>query len=1034
LKGKLFVKTQNYFTVQKSYSKMLKIIPFILLCSSLFAQQNYFFEHYSLDKGLSQGSGYAVAQHDGFMWMGTQDGLNRFDGYDFKVFRSDDANGVNDNFIQNFLQDSKNRFWVATVKGICLYNQADESFETFDNYFKIKHLVSQVSVRNIAEDNKGNIWIITDENGIYCFNPTAKRFQTYFEKANNLIEFHKSSDGRFWLLSDEDVYLFDEQGSKFIPQNIKKILGFTNKNVLRAIVTDHQSNLWLGTYEDGVFVLSPQRKLLKHYTKGNDAQSLSSNEIKCFLKDSENRIWIGTRNAGISLYLPENKQFVAIQNNKSDPKSLGKNYVLSFFEDQQSNIWVGLSGGGFDKYDPRKYHFQVIEHNPEKPNATLSDNMVFKIIGHQNHLYFGTQAGGLARMDTLNHTFKVYRPIRNDPTSILHSEVYDISVDSEKNLWLATGRGLCQFMPDKQTFRAYLRQDKEASLYLFAARVLNNQKELWAGGQRGIFRFDLQKKQWKDWGDLPEIEKIAKYVVRVIFEDSQQNIWLGTLGHGLIRYSPKTQKITVFDDKIGLKCANIRSIYEDQNNLWVGSDCGLFKLNLQNQRVEKHFSMKNGLANNVIYGIVEDSDKNLWLSSNRGLMKFSKKTGLLKSYNQSVGLSSNEFNTNCTYKSPSGTLYFGSIAGVTQFNPKNLRAYDYSPQVRITKIKVLDSLYNPKAKELKLNYQQNFIDIDFSTFNFSNTESNTYQHQLVGIEEDWMDVGTNHTAHYTNLPSGEYLFKVRSKNADGIQNPAETSLKISIEPPFWQTKWFRSMLLIVLLSGVYFIFRNRINQIRKEESRKTELQHIRSQAEMVAMKAQINPHFIFNCLNTVDSYILTNQRKEASRFLQFFSQLIRLVLENSGEELVSIERDLEALKLYISLEEERYEHRFKTFFDIDKKILESDYRIPPMLLQPFVENAIIHGLRHRVGADGKLKIALQLNGNQLFIQIEDNGIGRKASAEINKNRAVYHQSKGLDLTIQRIKALGELYDSPSSYEVIDLAEGTKVCIEIPVKA
>ncbi|MGL4632158.1 MAG: ligand-binding sensor domain-containing protein [Leadbetterella sp.] len=998
--------------------------------SILKGQSKFLFEHYSLEQGLSQGSGYAVAQYDNFMWMGTQDGVNRFDGYNFKVFRSDDVKGVNDNFIQGFLHDSQNRFWVATIKGICLYDKANESFEKLDDYFKIKHVLNKVSVRKITEDRAGNIWFITDENGIFCFNSKTKQFQSYFDKANNFIELDKSPDGKLWLLSDEDVYLFDVQLARFIPQNIKKVLGFTNKNVLRAISTDKQSNLWLGTYEDGIYVLSPQRKLLKHYTKGDDSQSLSSNEIKCFLRDSENRIWVGTRNAGISLYLPDKDEFAKIIHNQTDSKSLAKNYVLSFFEDRQSNIWVGLSGGGFDKFDPRKYHFQIIEHNPEKPTNSLSDNMVFKIMGHKNYLYIGTQAGGLARMDTLSHAFQIYRPIKNDPRSILHSEVYDISTDTQKNLWLATGRGLCAFNTEKQIFQSYLQQGTESSLYLFAVKVLHNQTELWAGGQRGIFRFDLVKKQWKTWRDLPEMDKISNYVIRVIFEDSQQNIWFGTLGHGLIRYSFKTKKVDIFDDKVGLKCANIRSMYEDNTHLWVGTDCGLFKFKKDQMSLENHFSIKNGLSNNVIYGIIQDLDNHLWLSSNRGLMKFSKEKGLLKSYRQSEGLSSNEFNTNCTYKSPGGTLYFGSIAGITHFNPKKLRSNDFSPQVRITQIKVLDSLYNPNIPELQLNYLQNFIDIDYSTFNFSNTESNTYQHQLLGIDEDWIDGGTSHSAHYTNLPPGEFIFKVQSKNADGIESKLETNLHIRIKPPFWATRWFKTLLLGTLICVLYIVFRNRVNQIRKEGERKNELNHIRSQAEMIAMKAQINPHFIFNCLNTVDAYILTNKKKEASHFLQMFSKLVRNVLESSSEELISVGRDLETLKLYTSLEEERFENKFKTAYVLEDDDIKS-LQIPPLLLQPFVENAILHGIRHLENLNGSITIALQMDDSLLRIEITDTGVGRIASKELNKNRLNYHESKGIQLTINRIVAFGELYNQKSSYEIVDLPQGTQIIIKIP---
>ena len=920
---------------------------------------------------------------------------------------------------------------MATVKGICFYKPKTEIFVNFNTEFKLNHILGKVSIRKITEDQQGNIWIITDENGIFRFNPKTKAIKSYYEKANNFIEFEKAADGKFWLLSDQDMYLFDPILSVFKAQNIKKSLGFTNKNVLRAIVSDKDANLWLGTYQEGIYVFSPQGKLIKNIRKSDDPKGLSSNEIKCFMRDSKDRIWVGTRNAGISVYLPENDSFVKISNSKTDSKSLGKNYVLSFFEDRQANIWVGLSGGGFDKYDPLKYPFGIIEQNSENFQKGLSDNMVFKVFGQGKYLYFGTQAGGLSRLDTSSQTFTTFKPIANKPSSILHSEVYDISADAEQNLWLATGRGLCQYFPQQESFKSYLQTNNDLSLYLFAARVLKNNKELWAGGQRGIFRFDLGTKKWKDWDDLPALINISKYVVRVIYEDAQENVWFGTLGHGLIKYAPKTQQVTVFDDKNGLKCANIRSIYEDKNSIWVGSDCGLFKISSKQDKIQKHYSIKNGLVNNVIYGIVQDQNQNYWLSSNKGLMKFSESKGLLKAFTQNDGLSSNEFNSNCTYKASNGTLYFGSIAGITHFDPNKLKANTYSPAARIIQMKVNNTAYIPNSQILKLSYTQNFVDFEYSNFNFSNTESNTYQHQLIGIENQWVDQGTQHVAHYTNLPPGEYTFKVKSKNADGIQNAIEASVSFHIEPPFWQNKWFRSLLLVLLLSLTYIIFKNRIEQIRKEEARKTELQHIRSQAEMIALKAQINPHFIFNCLNTVDSYVLSNQKKAASDFLQTFSKLMRLVLENSGEELVPFEKDLEALKLYTSLEEERFEHTFTTIFDIDRAILDKALQIPPMLLQPFLENAILHGLRHQNTHPKTLIITAKLIEETVHISINDSGIGRQAANKLNKNRLIFHKSKGLELTINRIKALGEFYNLETSYEVIDHEIGTEIKIKIP---
>ena len=1033
------------------------------------ADQNYLFEHFSPQKGLSQGSGYAIASYNNFMWFGTQDGLNRFDGYTYKVYRTGENQAIRDNFIQCLLADSRGRFWVGTVRGIDLYNKDRDDFVAVSKAFAIPatHPVNNLAVRRLIEDREGMVWMMTDERGVYRFNPATGHIAGFLERDNSLVDITLAADGTVWITSDNDAYFYDAARACLQPVNLKKTLGLPTATIFRAVVGDAEGNIWVGTYEQGVFVVKPRgaTRMIRvadvvHYEKGSSLRSLGGNQISSLFRDKSNRIWVGTRTEGISLFSPRTRTFVHFRNHENRTRSLASNYVLSFFEDRQDNIWVGLSGEGIDKIDPRKAPFRLIQRDSEQlPGNTLADNMVYKVLAVSDKLYIGTQAGGLSVYSLPTGTLQTFLPQPANPASILHNQVHDIVANSARNLWLATGRGLCYYEANTQRFTSYLQVGQPTLLYLYALALPGNGRELWAGGQRGIDRFDVTTRRWIPWTGIPEMEAISNYVVRLIYEDSRHNVWLGTLGHGLLCYNPQTRQVTSFDQKNGVSCHNIRSLKEIGNTLWIGTDCGLFTLDMTTSTVTAQFTERDGLPNEVIYGILSDADNYLWLSSNKGLTRFwpggAGRPRSVKNYGVNDGLQSDEFNTNATSQHPDGTLFFGGVKGITYFRPRELMPNRFVPPVRLTSIRVLDSLYAPNQAEIRLTHKQNFIDFMFVAFSFSNTEKNTYAYRLDGINADWVRSGTRNFASYTNLPAGTYTFRVKGSNDDGLENPVEASIRVVITPVFYQTWWFRLLLGLLVLAFVWLAYRNHLSfrtvraKLEKEEAirqqKEAELKEASarfqqriSETEMAALRAQMNPHFIFNCLNSIQFFTAQKDIERASDYLTKFSRLIRMVLENSRSERVTLHNELETLRLFMDMEMMRFGKKIRYVIDLDEQIDTEAIEIPPLLLQPFVENAIWHGLMHKDEGGTVLVSVQQPTADRLRIMITDDGVGRAKAAEYKSKSATHNKSFGMKITAERIELINQMYHTNTQVAITDLvdecgrATGTKVIVDIPL--
>lgn len=818
----------------------------------------YRFEHITQKEGLEQGSGYAVSQFDDFIWFATQDGLSRYDGYSLKTFKTTTRNGINSSFVQALLADSKGRFWVGTRKGINFYDKRIEGFKSFRQELTIAHSLDSVSIEKFIEDYHGNVWIMTDEQGVFRYSYATKKLAHYLPLQTNLYDFCLDRSGNLWLSTYDDVFYFDYDHNAFVPTNIKTKLRINSKSVVQAICFDVDNKLWMSIYNQGVYQMDTPKKFKnwKHFTKGTEPFYISDNEIRCIMKDRAGNLWLGTKQGGVSLYRYDLKQFVHIRKELANEASLGEDFVLSLFQDRQGIVWLGLGSSGFSKYDPLRFPFRTIKKQTNLFN-TMLDDMVFTIWGDDSGLYFGTNKGGLSYLNSLGQ-FQNFVNDPRDPNSLQHNEIYSISTQGDNYLWLATSSGLNRFDKKTRHFKSFL---PNKPYYLYAV-VATSFGEIWTGGERGLECFNTKTGQWKKKGQFGSLEAYKSHTIRTFFVDSKHRIWIGTLGHGVICYDPTTKTTRQFDNKQGLTCSNVRSFYEDTQSLFIGTDCGLYEMDLKSFKISNHYSSVVGkplfrLPNDVIYGIRKDKRGDFWLSCNKGLIHFSQTKGVIRNYDSRDGLQSNEFNTNCSFVDPAGNLYFGGVKGVNYFNPDSLRKNTFVPPLKMTKMKVMDSLYYPSQKKLELQYDQNFFEFEFVALNFSNTLKNQYLYKMEGVDGHWIPTQEKRTINYTKLPPGEYQFMVRGSNGDGVWNPEPLSLKINIIPPFWGHWWFWPLVWLLAFSALgmayYFYLKNefknklKIQTIRNEiasdlhDDVGSTLGNISFLGEMAKMKFQKNP-------------------------------------------------------------------------------------------------------------------------------------------------------------------------------------------------
>jgi DNA-binding NtrC family response regulator/ligand-binding sensor domain-containing protein len=862
------------------------------------------FQHLTVADGLPNNHVKCIIQdHLGFLWFTTQNGLVKYDGYDFKIYAPEPNNphSLSTRDPISVIEDHLGDLWIGTWSdGLIKF---DRKTETFNNYLPDEndpHSLITDGVYIMYEDNDNTLWLGTIGEGLEKFDRVTETFIHYRHDPENLNSLSNNavnailedSEGNLWVGTTIGLNRFNKKTETFErfmseSENPNSLIN----NQIHEIIEDHSGNVWIAT-AGGLSKYNPKQDSWKSYINDpNNPNTLTNNYLSFVFEDSKNRIWVGSRWNGLNLFNPNNDGFIRYNSNPNDPYTISSDYTFSMNEDRTGVLWVGCWLSGLNKLDPYSNKFKHYKNIPGDPNS-LSNNWIWCLYSdNRGILWIGTRNGGLNRFDPRTETFKNFTNNPNDPTSISDNSIGYVFEDSQNNLWVGTNNGLNRFNEYNETFERYYPEredDRNIVNGSIMSIVEDSSKNLWLGTYGGgLIKLDLNSILQDELSFIrymhnPEdSNSINLNRINTLFIDSFGSLWIGTDVGGLDKYLPESESFQhYYERESGLDV--ILSIHEDKaGRFWVGTYNG--GLNLLNRATGEReiFSTKAGLPHHTIKDILEDENGNLWLSTERGLSKFNYEKKSIRNYTVSEGLQAGFFHMRAATIGLNGEMYFGGINGFNKFHPEDLIDNPFQPDVLISDIKLFDTSLpiggdSPLktninlAEQIELSYNQNDIILEYVALHYSRSKEITYEYKLDSYDKNWRKAGTNRFATYTNLEPGDYTFFVKAISSDGVDSKKPVSLKIVIIPPFWQTIWFKGLIIFIFISLLYLGYRIRVNQLEQKRKRLEERVAERTEA---AKKLQ-------NALNEVE--LLKNRLQDENIYLQS-----ELKVEHNFENIIS---------------------------------------------------------------------------------------------------------------------------------------------------
>ncbi len=830
--------------------KPLRALPIIMFAIGLvtysFAQRpDLKFEHFNTRNGLVKNFVSNVSQDGkGIMWFATENGLNKFDGYNFSLYQNNllDTNSLQSNSVRSIYEDKQKNLWIGTSKGLDLFDRKNNHFIRIVNLEK--------SIETVYEDQFNNLWVSTNLGDLYLVDRVSRKISLYHKadtSENNigaLSSLFEDSEGTLWYVNEKEIRIIDRANKTLTKTDIKinlptcifedskknlwfgtrkeglslynraskkhirlsldtKNMTSDSEEAIFCMAEDSQGKLWIGRQHKGLDILDVDRKTIYNYHPNpSDAGSIGSHTIYSVCRDKNDNMWLGTFNGGVNR--ANVQKFGHYKNTGSDGKGLNHNNILSFCEDAQANIWISTDGGGLNCYDSKKAKFAYFLNDPKNPHS-ISNNFVTQVINDRaGFIWAGFWNGGLDKFDMAKNIFKHYRHNPKDPASLVCDNVWKIFEDSDSNLWVGTTEGLDVLDRMSGKFIHYNKMNSGLS-------------------DNSIFS---------------------------IFEDNDHNLWVAT-ANGLNRLNKKDNTFTSFfnheNDPKSISNNVILSLFQDsKDRLWICTRNGLNLYNKVTNSFTKYFE-SDGLPSNSLCSILEDRKGNLWISTQNGISVFNPDTKNIQNYNVKDGLQDNEFKQYAALKTTTGLMLFGGNNGYNMFNPDKIVFNAHIPPIIITDFKIFNkSVKNSEnnsvlknhiseTKTITLSDKQSVFSFEFAALNYIASDKNNYSYKMEGFDEDWNFIGNAHTAAYTNLDPGKYVFRVKGSNNDGVWNNTGVAITMIIEPPYWNTWWFKTILALAMVSGIYGIVILRVNIIEKQKI-KLEEQVQKQTAEVIEQK------------------------------------------------------------------------------------------------------------------------------------------------------------------------------------------------------
>ena len=1064
----------------------LLIFSFIFYNSSILVdalenKDNQRFKNITINDGLSQGSVYCILQDkNGYMWFGTNDGLNRYDGYSFTDLKGSDSevDKIYPGIVGSLIEDNDGFIWAGTSSGLSKIDINSLEVERIEVDKKSKDKISNKHIWELYKDSKGDIWIGT-EDGLNRYNNESGEFKKYFndtEDENSLSDNFVTSItednlGRMWIGTKNGMNILNKEDGTIKRINKDNTKEFKSNNIVK-VYKDYGNNIWIATQDAGIVKYNSVDKKFEDVKQINKDFGYEQYAINSIYEDNESNIWFGSK-GGLIKYSKINEKVVKYKNKYYDPESLVNNSVQSVYKDREGLMWIGTYNG-ISILNPKE-KFDYYKNDPLDSNSISSNSIGGMFEDSEGNLWIGTTNDGLNKLDKDTGKIKRYKADPHNENSISSNTVYEIT-ESKNYIWIGTKNGLNRMDKSTGNIKKYFKEENENSLISsdIKALYMYEDRYLWIGTRDGLDIFDIKEEKFINLNNIFINGNTGEVFVRRIFKDSKNNIWIGMgWNGGLIKIDLEKNETKFYkNEKDNLNSISnnaIKGIAEDLDGyIWITTSEGINKIDTKTDKI-KRLSEKDGLINNYAYGILVDENNNLWVSSNGGISKFDQRKNTFSNYTVLDGLQSNEFNGTSEVKTKDGEMFFGGVNGITAFYPRKIKdEYVNNTKVSIGEVKVFNNKEISFSENMNLKHYENSFSIEFFMPSYSKLGSWNYEYKLEGFDKEWRSSNNRNFANYTNLSPGNYTFKVRARF--GIEEVSEVnSFNIKINKPWYKTNLAYLIYFIVIASIIYLII-NRVKILENLVSDRTEklnnelIEKEKIYKELLKIEKFRNAYLVnlshelrtplnvilsseqlidkLNSEDKIDKNNLTNYmkiiRKNSKGLLKVINDLIDSSKISSGMYVLKYEKvDIVYLVEEIALSMKTYIEDNGLELIIDPEIEEKEIECSVVDIERCIINLLSNAVKFT--EKGRIYISIKEENNNVEIIIEDSGIGISKEqqslifdrfATLETGISSKHCSSGIGLTL--VKDIVELHKGSITLQS-EVGVGSKFIIKLPVK-
>ncbi|MCB0518725.1 MAG: histidine kinase [Lewinellaceae bacterium] len=1037
--------------------KALIVLWLALSVGKAEAQRTIWFNGLGKEDGLSANTIINVyVDAGGFTWIAAMEGLFRFDGRTLKQYRSDPANpfALKENYITgNFFEDREHDIWFCTLTSIHCYRRKSDNFQRDTIYNNGLPILD--GYRAVCLEQDSFLWVQAGDKDIYRYNIYEGSHSKPLGRPDFDISLCPgfSPDGKLKYIFSTDggkspgLEVFEHDGLGNLSKSPIYFSGNeTDSLYIPNVIFEHDTAIWLAA-RSGVYKWDKKNARLTRFATANPGlNQLATYNPEQFL--------VSEIGQGLSLFDKKAGSFSKLEvRSLKGPNDDPGPYLEEPFYDRFGNLWLinGEDGLSFANLQKTK-----VRAKPKMPLFDGTKSYEFRAIVQckDKNIWCSTFGEGVFMLDEQANVLRHYHPNNPEYNSLFGRQANHIMLDKSQGLWVGTVQGVARYSPENEKFEPVYDLNGNHVPYVVYFHQLHNGKILAATLQQGIYLAVYEGGQWRLKQIYPPSGD-ADYF-QSIYEDSLNTIYIG---HKFVEVCLFNFTSSGILEKKGIMPIPglINGFYEgtDNNMLWIATSNGLVEMDKTNlQKPPVYYTEKDGLISKNIQSILADGSGNLWMGTTNGLVRFNVSDTSFNHFTLADGIQSTVFDVMAAMRHVDGSLWFLGNNGITIVNPDSIRPLLNSPIIQLTGIEINSTtpgdLMDKKTGATNVSeitdferpYGDNDLLFEFVGIDYSDPAAVQLGYKMDGVNNDtvWLEKGEKGVARFPNLPHGEYTFWFFANNSDG-NGIAAKSIHFTIAPHWTQTWWFMAIVALAILSLLYAYYRFRINQIKKqEEMRRKEAEFKQKEAEFrqkeaeykllvaetetAVLRLQMNPHFIFNSMNSINSYILKKDIETASDYLGRFAGLMRKILKYAANKYISVSEEIELLEMYCKTEAMRFEGDFEYIFKVDEALDPDETILPTMILQPFVENAIWHGLSNNNGR-GRVTVRFDKRDGSLICSVEDNGQGREA-ARHQKSQTVKHESKALSITERRLKLLEQEEGSSSNFEIIDLKDGTGV--------